>query len=103
MATNLDLVWHTSGEFAYTHQAEARMVQAHIDKQEVIRQHVSGRWDTYQGETHQDALGDGSGYRMSFCFTSPNTCVLVGERAGILMICCPDDFANFIPPLGGPH
>jgi hypothetical protein len=73
------------------------MVQDHIDKQEVIRQHLTGRWDSYHGVTQVE-----DGYCFSLCWMGSDTCVMVGERAGILTICCPDDFAEFTPPPGGP-
>jgi hypothetical protein len=98
MTPHADLVQHPDGTCAYTHRAAARLADAGLKFPAVVEQHLTGIWAQYRGETHVV-----DGYRLSFCWTGPDTCVLVGERAGILTVCCPDDFATFTPPPGGPH
>ena len=88
---------------AVTNRADARLFQAGMDKQEVIRHHLEGRWDAYRGETHLVERDVQPASRFSLCYTGPETCVMIGERAGILTLCCPDDSEGFTPPPGGPH
>jgi hypothetical protein len=54
---------------AVTNRADARLFQAGMDKHEVIRQHLAGRWDAYRGETHVVEMDAWAAYRFSLCYT----------------------------------
>jgi hypothetical protein len=105
MSPHADLLSRPPGTYAITNSAALRLHDAGFDRDEVVRQHLAGHWESYPGETHFVTIPEHGvcNMRFSFCFTGADTAVLIAERAGILTLCCPADFRDFVPPPGGPR
>jgi|SRR5882724_221921 len=86
--------------FSCTLTAYGCLLDAGLTTYAVLKHHATGQWDASQEETSVVEFVDeqGSGNRLSWYVTGPDTHVVVDEVDGHLRIYCPEDVEYEAPP-----